>query len=311
MSRATYVAYLLSIFFLLVPRLSWAQDDEPITRENYVSKNTYRIEMVDGDVFVGRIIYWQDSTLTVQVQEGTYTLDEAEVVSIVVVIRDYTNPFYQYYSPYPARTFFVPSAFMVPKGEGYYQNQEGIFNSLYYAPTDFLSVQAGFELVSTLAFALNQPNTYPIGYGAVKTGVLLNPQHGISLGVGLNNLSSELTLTPYFMYGYRNERLNASIGGVYIINNENISPSDFLVWGGIEVKLYDDLGVVGEFMTPPRNFSLGIAALGFRRAWSKSFWDLGLYLPVGYLFGVSRIGIPYLGYTRPIFGAEAHRDVLK
>ncbi|MFY8190206.1 MAG: hypothetical protein ACOVK9_04510 [Bacteroidia bacterium] len=181
------------------------------------------------------------------------------------------------------RYFFAPSAIKPKKGSFSYDNSYAFVNSLTYSPTDFLSVTAGAELISTL---IGRPIYMLSPHVGFKVGDQFYIGGGYIYG-GIIGATSE-TINAFYgtaTLGNANKNVTVNLGtGLRSESSYTLNVSGYL-------KVSKNFGLISEnwFFTNDDFFDSDIPFLGFggRLYGAKVNFD----------FALVNLVIPYLGFS--------------
>jgi hypothetical protein len=126
----------------------------------------------------------------------------------------------QYWFPNPnaTRYFFSPSAINLKKGEGYYQNTYLLLQSFYVGITDYISIGAGFEILSLFTRNSGGPIFFLTAKGGHEVTKNLHLGAGIIYAnvpdVGLldNSRGRQSLGAPFGLVTYGNADANLTAG---------------------------------------------------------------------------------------------------
>lgn len=149
--------HLVIVLFCLLTLPVFSQSDTIPAKPKYDPGKTYRIELIDGSVLMGQIVYYDSTTFyLVTTYSQRIEISAKNVKSLKEIApENLKGGVYHIENPNYTRYLFGPSAFNLKAGEGYYQNTYLLLNSANVGLTDYLSVGGGIELLST--FALGDP----------------------------------------------------------------------------------------------------------------------------------------------------------
>ena len=262
---------------------------------------TYRVETVDGNEYIGKIVSRDSSGITLSTtQLGTITIRAADIkrVSVIDSIK-IENGRAWLDNPQSSKYFVAPSGYGLKKGEGYYQNVWIFFNQFSYGLTNYFSIGAG--IVPLFLFA------------GAETPVWINPKFSIPVvkdkfNVGVGILAGTVIGLEESGFGI--------LYGTGTIGSRDRNMSIGLGWG------YSDGGMsksptftlAGMYRTGPRwyllteNYYIGISddplaviSFGGRYVTRKLGIDFGLFVPLQQ--GEGFIAGPWLGINVP-FGRK-------
>ena len=263
------------ILFCLVSTYTSGQDrsipDDPD------STQTYKVEMIDGTVFLGNIL--KSDSQMILMKTSLLTKIEIPKIKIKSVTRveksSMVNGIYWFPNPNATRYLFSPSAFNLKKGEGYYQNTYLLINSFNVGVTDNFSIGGGFELLSTFG-TLASGNFQPIFFITPKVGFKVTENFHAGGGILYASI-------PDFDNG--DERLEGGLA--YGIGTLGSIEHNFT--GGIGWGFFD-----GDFSNQPFITFSGMTRVSKKAALITENWlgpDNGNY------YGVFSYGVRFFGET--------------
>lgn len=157
--------------------------------------NNYKFEMNDGSTVIGKILEVTDTTFLVSGNTVKNLAVAKNTISSISKIRLTGSSSGSIWEEnfHDTRYLFGPSARMLKKGTGYYQNTYLFLNSLNYGITDYLTLGIGTEIISlfqkqvpTLVFTpkvgFEVANNFNLGGGVF---FILSPKNNLELGSGL------------------------------------------------------------------------------------------------------------------------------
>ncbi len=261
------------LFFVLLFLFTFCNTitaQQKITGE--VSK-TYQVTMTDGSVIAGKLV---SSTATeIVIQSGTMgevKIQREKIKTMVEVssINDKVSGVW-FPNPNPNKYLIGNSAIPMEKKSGYYQNTWIFVNNFSYAFTDFLSVTAGFEIISIMAkgngpyvFFINPKVSFKIADNFYAGGNILyvNTIRTVTEFGGL------ATLNGFCTYGNKNTNLTAALG-----------------WGWAD----------GNFSSRPLITISGMARASKRIAFVSENWVVPGVGDGSNYYGIFSYGIRFLG----------------
>lgn len=229
---------------------------------------TYIIELQDGSQMVGSLL--QSDSLYVVIK--TFSIPRIEIPVGRIKSIDIVNAAnikegkYWFPNPNSTRYLFSPSAIMLKKGEGYYQNTYLFLNSINYGITDNISIGGGIEILSTFGGGA------PLFFITPKIGFQVSEK--LHLGAGLLYVS-----VPDF---YSDGQSSAGIAygiGTYGTMDHNVTLG--LGWGFFE----------GEFRGQPSITISGMTRIGRKTALISENW----FIPADPYYGIFSYGIRFFG----------------
>lgn len=218
------------IFFLLVSIFVCLFQDvfaqtKPI--DSQINK-TYKVELTDGMVFIGKIIGKESDTIVLKtpiIQRIEITTNSIKSMTELdeTQIKDGN---YWFTNPHASRYLFGPSAFNLKKGEGYYQNTMLVLNSFNVGVTDNISIGGGFELISTFG-SIATNNFEPLLFITPK--VSFEVTEDFHAGAGLYYVN-----TPSFELVSRNGSGLAIAYGIGTYGSKDHNITGGLGWGFVQ-----------------------------------------------------------------------------
>lgn len=178
--------------------LMFILSNKNIFGENFKSPNVdidttayFKIEVKDGSRFIGNILH-KDS-INLVIKTASIPRIELELHNIKRIKNidkaDMIDGTYWFPNPNPTRYLYVPSAFTLKKGEGYYQNTWLTLNSFNVGITDNMSIGGGVEFFTTVN-ALRDHNISPIFFITPKFGFQVSENFHAGGGIWYINLPS-------------------------------------------------------------------------------------------------------------------------
>ncbi|MDP2335467.1 MAG: hypothetical protein Q8N05_03250, partial [Bacteroidota bacterium] len=187
----------LIVFILVLPILSGAQNNQDSIK--------YRIETVDGNEYIGKILERSGDKIRVKTEKlGEISIlnkDVKKVTEISSAIKK--NGTYWFDNPQATRYFWVPNGYSLKKGEGYYQNVWILGNQAIYGLTNHLSAGVGMAPLFlfagastpvwiTLRFSLPiVENKFNVGAGTLVGTVIGEQNAGFGILYGITTFGSK------------------------------------------------------------------------------------------------------------------------
>jgi len=263
------------------------------------STKTFKVETVDGNVFVGNIITEDSLNLVIK----TEILGEIKIplnnVKSRTVLKELKKVGRQYWlsNPQASRYFWAPNGYGLEKGTSYYQNIWILYNQFSFGLSDNISVGAGmlplflfgglptpFWIVPKLSIPIVK-DKFNVGTGAFL-GTLLGENSGaFGLLYGTTTFGSRDQNTSFGLaYGFA--------GGdwmkVPIINASfllRVSPRGYLI--------------SENYIITADGETIVLISMGGRSIIRNISLDYSLWIPIG-MGNESLIAIPFLGVTIPM-----------
>lgn len=283
----------LSIFFLFIAvQKGYCQIEQDTTK-------LYKIEMNDGNEFVGYIIQKNSETILLKTTSlGRININQKDVAKISVISRDRIKDGVVSYGELHASRYFCSSnGYGLKQGNAYYQNMWIFYNQFGYGFTNNFSVGAGIVPLFLFAGAsspvwITPKFTFPIKKDRINLGV----------GILAATVLGEDTKTFGFAYGVStfgsgNNNLSLGIGYGYYGDSWAENPV-------ISINGKVHVGKRGYIMT--ENYYIAVAddhmvisLIGGRSLIRKVAFDYGLFIPF-YNDMEKVFAVPWLGITVPI-----------
>lgn len=293
------------LLWLLLLLFSAHQVDAQSTQTNTPidTNQTYRIEVNDGSVYVGRIIYRDANKIILQ----TPAIPRLEILIITVVSMkevkadNYRKGVYWFENPHTNRYYYSPSAMPLKKGEGYYQNTMLLLNSFNVGITDNISIGGGVELI-TLFGASNSNGAYdPIIFLTPKVGFKVDQSLHLGGGIlyvnvptGENGRRGSFGVTyGVATIGNTNHNLSGGIGWGFVESRFSSTPS--LTLSGM-TRVSKGIALMTENWFIPLDQYYGIYSYGIRVLGEKTAFDIAL-VNNPEIAQVWSLGFPFLSYT--------------
>ena len=263
------------------------------------SIRTFRIETIDGNIFVGSIVTEDPSVLVLKTENlGEIKIPQNNIKSKTELkeLKKVGNEFWLP-NPQSARYFWAPNGYGLEKGSSYYQNIWIFYNQFSVGLSDNFSVGAGmiplflfggtatpFWIVPKFSIPVIE-NKFNLGTGAFL-GTVVGTESGI---FGL--------LYGTTTFGSRDK--NLSLGLAY-----GFAGSEWLKVPIFNVSCMIRTGPKGYFVSENYFISAGGETVGIISAGGRSIirnlgLDYSLWIPVGSEID-SFVAIPFLGVTVPI-----------
>jgi hypothetical protein len=261
--------------------------------------STYRVETVDGNEYIGKIISRDSSGITLStVQLGTITIKAADIKKVTAISSiKIENGKNWLDNPQASRYFVAPSGYGLKKGEGYYQNVWIFFNQVNYGVTNYFSIGAG--VVPLFLFS------------GAETPVWINPK--FSIPVVKDKFNVGVGILGGTVIGLENSNFGVLYGtGTIGSRDRNISIGAGWAYSDGGLSKTPTLTLAGMYRTGARwyllteNYYLGLSedqplvilSAGARYASRKIGIDFGLFIPFqegmdGFVAG------PWLGINVP------------
>jgi hypothetical protein len=162
-----------------------------------------RVTLKDGQALLGRVVSQDKERLVLELAGGARVELPADAVERVeeekrAEVRDNGEIWFQ--DPNRTRYLYVPSAFMLRAGEGYFSQKELVFSSFSFGVTDHITLQAGAVIPAWFA-----PNGLGLNFiGGLKVGGSVSERFHLAAGAQALVLPSLGTSGPIgggFLFG--------------------------------------------------------------------------------------------------------------
>ncbi len=161
-----------------------------------------------------------------------------------------------------------PSALGLKKGEAYYQNIYGVYNSVAYGFTDHLTVKAGIFIMPILNLTLNPKLTFPI-------------EENLHIGVASSsfflatNDDIEGTSSIYGIGTYGNSNNNVSAGFGFGFDQSGLGAVPMFSFSG-QKRISKNISLVSDNLIFAAKNNFAMLSLGCRLMGKKMSFDLAL-----------------------------------
>lgn len=277
---------LVCVAFSMLPSIAAAQD----------TAETYRIETVDGNVFIGELISESEEQVTIRTESAGDITISRENISKMTLIENkrMRKGGYWHENPQPTRYLFTTNALGIKKSQGYYQNTWILFNNVNYGVTNNFSMGAG--MVPLFLF------------GESSTPFWITPKFSIPVDEDLMHLSAGALIggvigedvgSGGLLYGagtIGDANRNATLGVGYGYGAGEISSTPLINISGI-YRTGRNFYLISENYFVPGTDATGLVSFGLRWAPENFAVDFALLRPVEDLGPF--IGLPWLGVTIP------------
>ncbi|MFN4931268.1 MAG: hypothetical protein ACK46S_07230 [Bacteroidota bacterium] len=290
--------------------LVYIKSSQVRNRQLFELENYVKVMLNDGRVINGAIEkIGHDSLTLLHVNLGKINIPYEAVATIRESRAELSGKWNV--DPNCTRYFFAPSAFMLRKGEGYYQNAYILSNSVNYGVSDHFTIGGGvilpilFYITPKVGYSVNK--YVHVSAGILAGGTYLNKGIGAGIGYGLVTLGTrDYHFTVGAGYGtiYQNDQwkntekpiitlsANARITRRFSVVSENWI---FQLPFDKEVQRIDTInGGVYYYssMIETVKKQVSITTLGGRFVWDKLTLDLGLLAPIN--FQDVNLVLPYI-----------------
>jgi hypothetical protein len=261
------------------------------------STSLTRVEMNDGNEFIGHIISQDTSMLVLKTDKlGQLTFNKKDIVKITPINPESIKKGqYWFENPQSARYLWSPNGYGLKKGEGYYQNIWVLFNQVSYGLSNYFSIGAGILPVFLFGGGATPvwitpkvsipvvKDKFNVGAGALVGTVLGESETGFGLLYGLTTAGSR--------------DMNITLGVGYGVSGSGWAKSPL-----ISLSAMGRTGARGYLITENYYINLDgetlvLLSAGFRYVVKKAGIDFGLVMPIA--ADLTFFAIPWLGVTIP------------
>jgi len=274
---------LISLF--LFPSLLIAQDIDKLT-----VGSTYHVTLKDGSEIHGELVSKTSDQIVIKTAAmGEVSLSVEDINKIEETSQsDYKKGKYWFPNPSYSKYHWGSTGKNLKKGDGYYQNVLVIFNSAHYGITDWFSIGAGFEAISTFSGE-------PLFFVMPKFGYEFFKNFSVGVSYLYGNQSVAIKEEGFAGIGiifgtvtYGNSNFNGSVGLGWAHSAENLTSDPVITVSGM-ARVARRLAIVTENYMIPADpyyyiFSYGLRILGERSSFDISFLnskDIASVFPVG------------------------------
>lgn len=272
---------ILSFFTIVVLLQANAQETRGLRRKLTIPDSTtiQVLKLSSGDQLVGKITAIRDNEIDFQANIGKVTIDIANIEEISETsLASIKNGQYWFPNPNATRLYFAPTARMLERGKGYFQNIYLFFNGFAVGITDNINIGGGMSIFPVDDFFSNN-----VFYITPKIGV--KAHRNVHLAVGAlfiflpfddefetDNSNSAGILYSVGTFGSRDNSATAGIG--FGFANGSFEKRPFLMLGG-DFRLSRRTAFVTENWIIP-GAEAGLISYGVRFFGEKISVDLSL-----------------------------------
>jgi hypothetical protein len=260
----------------------------------------YRIETVQGNVFMGVIVsHNEDSIVLNSAELGEITINRVNIISIKNIgIGRMVDGRYWFENPQSTRYFFATNARGLKQGHWYYQNTWIFFNNVNAGVTDNISLGVGI-----IPLFLFGSSTSPVWFMPKVSIPIKTDNLYLAAGGLFGGLIGEESAGLGFAYGVAtvgSSDKNLSLGLGYGYAGSEWSNTPFVnISGMLRVARRTYLLTENYFISADSE-TYGLLSFGIRYAPEQLAVDFGLIRPTD---ADGLIGVPWLGITIP-FGRD-------
>lgn len=252
----------------------------------------YNIELNEGSEIYAKIIDIGQDELTLE----SATLGKLNV-KVYHIRKIESKEFsvdkkgkYWFPNPNATRYFFAPSAMNLEKGSGYYQNVYILLNMFNYGVTDWFSVGAGFEFISTFS-----SETKPIAFITPKVGFPVGEKFHLGCGFIGGFFAEETAGMFYGLGSYGSTDKNVSVGLGWGFVGGEFQENPFVTLSGM-LRVGRKFSFVSENWFLPTEGYYAVISYGGRFFGPKMSVDIGFLNNLD-IIEFLPVGIPYVDFV--------------
>lgn len=266
-----------------------------------IKNKQYEITLNDGSIFTGNILSQDSATIVFQ----TNSIARMDIpVRQMKNLREIQPPIpgkrsYRLANPFPTKYFFTQSAINLQKGEGYYQNTYVFLNSVNYGFTNYFSIGAGVEILSTIG-SISSNEFSPTWYIAPKLGFKVSDQLYLGGGVTFANIggffdNSKIGL-GYGLATFGSMEHNFSIGLANVFSIDDHGNNTLITLAGM-TRISERLALVTEnYISTSNDIGSTLLSYGLRFIASKTSVDVG-FINNRDIVKSFFLGVPYVDFN--------------
>jgi hypothetical protein len=290
------ILFLLGFFLLIMsPQMVQAQQ--------HPDSLIYRIELRNGNTFMGSIMTQDSSQLVLQtVDYGRISIPKRDIARMTQV-RPGRAPrpgegTGMFENPQATRYFWTPNGYGLHRGEAYYQNVWVLFNQAAVGITENISIGAGmvplflFGGAATPAW-FTAKASFPVVPDRINLGA--GALVGTMIGGGEDSKGSAGLLFGLSTFGSRDK--NVSLGLGYGFAGGEMASTPVINIGGMLRTCARGYLLTENYLIRTGGETYALSMVGGRRIIDKAGLDYGLLIPIGIF--EKFIALPWLGITVP------------
>lgn len=258
----------------------------------------WRIETLDGNEFVGKIIYKDTQHITIATTLYGEIVLLATYIKKMEPVKDaqLKNNELWMDNPQSTRYFWAPNGYGLRKGEGYFQNTWVLFNQASYGFTNNISV--GLGMMPLFLFA------------GAPTPIWITPKFSIPIvkdlfnaggGILIGTLVGENTDPVGLAYGVitaGNRDANLTFGMGYGFVGSDFGETPVFTLGGIIRVSRKSYLLTENYLISADGDGFTLLGLGGRTVWPRVSVDYGLLIPIAPdMEGL--VALPWLSFVVP------------
>lgn len=243
--------------------------------------NVYRVYTYDGSILIGKAVAIKNDTAIFNTTAtGITEISLSKVEKVKLLEATGRKNFFWFPNPNPTKYFLSPSAYNLKAGEVYLQNTYVSLNSINIGVTDFLSIGAGIDILSSLFSSGSDPVYFLTTKAGFKAADKLNIGGGFlySKLPGKNNRGKRYSANVlYGVTTYGNTNHNITLGAGADLSKSDYSGRPIITMGGM-LRVGRNLSLITEnWIIPQRELSqINYYSGGIRIFWEHINMDFGI-----------------------------------
>jgi len=266
-----------------------------------IKNKQYEITLNDGSIFTGNILSQDSATIVFQ----TNSIARMDIpVRQMRNLKEIQPPIpgkrsYRLANPFPTKYFFTQSAINLQKGEGYYQNTYVFLNSVNYGFTNYFSIGAGVEILSTIG-SISSNEFSPTWYIAPKLGFKVSDQLYLGGGVTFANIGGFFDNSKigigYGLATFGSTEHNFSIGLANVFSIDDHGNNTLITLAGM-TRISERLALVTEnYISASNDVGSSLFSYGLRFIANKTSVDVG-FINNRDIIKSFFLGVPYVDFN--------------
>jgi hypothetical protein len=301
LNRTVMKRMIMSIVGIVVFSLFHVNGQNTAGTDAIKTDKQYEIILTDGSAFTGTILSRDSATVVFQ----TNSIARMDIpVRQMKSLKEIQPPIpgkrtFKLANPFPTKYFFTQSAINLQKGEGYYQNTYVFLNSVSYGFTDYFSIGAGVEILSTIG-SISSNVFSPTWYIAPKVGFKVSDQLYLGGGVTFANIGGFFDNAKigigYGLATFGSTEHNLSIGLTNVFSIDDQGNNTLITLAGM-TRISERLALVTEnYISASNDVGSSIFSYGLRFIASKTSVDLG-FINNKDIIKSFFLGVPYVDFN--------------
>lgn len=266
-------------------------------QESHDSTQVWRIVTVDGNEFIGTVVFKNTTVIVTSPIYGEMELNRA-TINKIEPIKDEQLKKGELWDENPQSTRYLwqPNGYGLRKGEGYYQNTWVMFNQASYGFTNNFSMGVG-----TIPLFLFGSETTPFWF-TPKVSVPVVKNH-FNLGAGAIVASATADEAEWvgLLYGVAtlgNRDMNFNFGMGYGFIGQEWAKSPVYTFSSMIRLNRKSYMLTENYLISDGEYTISLLSIGGRTVWPKVSIDYALIIPV-FEDMDQFVAIPWLGFVIP------------